>query len=88
MAVVTGENYSGAGSKPTNMGLKLGGPTLKQPTFSSGAMDKCTELRNFRLEVNSILYKYSVNNTEKLQVIKTWLGSAGLQFIYTVTKPD
>ena len=36
-------------------GPKLGGPTMKQPTFDWDAQDKYSELKTFRLEVNNIL---------------------------------
>ena len=36
-------------------GLKVGGPTMKQPTFDWNAQDKYCELKTFRLEVNNIL---------------------------------
>ena len=44
------------------------------------------ELRNIRLEVGNILQSYNVNNTEKITIIKKWLGRQGLQFTETLTQ--
>ena len=35
-------------------GPKIGGPTMKQPTFEWNAEDKYCELKTFRLEVNNV----------------------------------
>ena len=53
------ESRSGVSSEPTNMEAKLGGPTLKQPTFDWGS------LKSFRLEVSNIFKTYYVNHTEQ-----------------------
>ena len=58
------------------MGQKLGGPTMKQPTFYWGAMEKYTELKNFRLEVNNIFKMYNINNTEKISTINYLIDKA------------
>ena len=41
-------------------------PTLRQPAFECRAVDKYTELKNFRLEVNNVLITYNVSNTKKI----------------------
>ena len=51
-------------------GPKLGSPTLKQPSFNWEALDKYTELKTFKLEVNNILSTYSTPEAEKLVVVK------------------
>ena len=40
-------------------GPKIGGPTMKQPTFDWDAEDKYSELKTFRLEVNNVLSIYN-----------------------------
>ena len=45
MATTTGESSSGVGRKLTSMGPKLSGPTLKQPSFDWGSVEKYTELK-------------------------------------------
>ena len=48
-------------------GPKLGGPTLKQPSFDWEAPDKYTELKTFKLEVNNVLSTYNIPEAESLQ---------------------
>ena len=88
MAVAIGESNSGAIIELTSVGPKLGGLTLKQPTFDLNAMDKYTKLKNFRLEVHSTFKIYTINNTEKLSIIKHWIGRQDLQFIEALTKVE
>ena len=40
-------------------GPKIGGPTMKQPTFGWDPEDKYSELKTFRLEVNNVLSTYN-----------------------------
>ena len=47
------------GSEP-----KIGGPTMKQPTFNWNVQDKYSELKTFRLEVNTILSTYNTPQTD------------------------
>ena len=51
-------------------GPKLGTPTLKQPSFNWEALDKCTELKTFKLEANNILSTYNMPEAEKSTVVK------------------
>ena len=60
-------------------GPKLGGPAVKQPTFDWDAQDKYSELKAFRLEVNTILSTYNTPQIDKLTLVKNWLGRKGLQ---------
>ena len=53
---------------------KIGRPALKQPTFNWEADDKYSELKTFRLEVNSILTMYKSHQTEQLAMVENWLG--------------
>ena len=84
MIMAVSEGTSGAGHRPMSAGPTFGGPTLRQPTFDCNSTDKCAELRNVRLKVNSTLQSYNVNNT-KITIIKNCLGRQGIQFIETLT---
>ena len=88
MAAAVGESNSGARSEPTSMRPKIDGPTLKQPKFDWSTVDRYTELKNFRLEVNNIFKRDSVKHTEILSIIKMCLGRQGLQFTETLTKEE
>ena len=37
-------------ARAENIGPRISGPIMQQPTFDSGAKDKYSELRNFKLE--------------------------------------
>ena len=62
-------------------GPRLGGPTLKKPTFNWEATDKYTEWKAFMLKVQNIIPSYNIQEGEKITIIKNWLGRRGLQFI-------
>ena len=51
-------------------GLKIGGPTMKQPMFDWNAEDKYSELKTFRLEVNNVLSTYNTPQPDKLVLVK------------------
>ena len=70
---------------PTLPGPKKGSPTMKQPTFDQDAEDKYSELKTFRLEVNNVLSTYNTLQTDKLALVKNWLGRKGLQYLETLT---
>ena len=70
-----------------NMGPK-GGPMMKQPTFNWDNEDKCNELKNFRLEVYNIFKSYSIPDIEKTALIKSWLGTKGLQLLEVPTQAE
>ena len=54
-----------AGAERTqNVGPRLGGPMVKQPTFNWETEDKFNELKNFRLQVNNISKSYSTPQAE------------------------
>ena len=59
---------------PGTAGPKIGGPTMKQPTFDWDAEDKGIELKTFRHEVNNILSTYNTPQTDKPTLVKNWLG--------------
>ena len=59
---------------------------MKQPTFNWNIKDKYEELHNFKLEVSNMLQNYSLGQTEKVSIIKNWLGREVLQLIATLTQ--
>ena len=65
-------------------GPKIGGPTMKQPTFDWNAEDKYSKLKTFGLKVNNILSTYNTPQTDKLALVKKWLGRKGLQYLETL----
>ena len=69
-------------------GPKLGGPTMKQPTSDWDVQDKYSELKTFRLEVNNILPTYNTPQTDKLTLVKNWLGRKGLQYLEMLTTDE
>ena len=61
-----------------------GSPTMKQLTFDWNAEDKYSKLKTFRLEVKNFLSSYNTPKTDKLSVVKNWLGRKGLQYLETL----
>ena len=59
-------------------GPKIGGPAMKQPTFDWDAEDRYTELKTLSLAVNNALLTYNTPQTDKLALVKQWLGRKGL----------
>ena len=66
-------------------GPMIGGPTMKQPVFDWNVQDKYGKLKTFRLEVNNILSTYNTPQTDKLALVKKWLGRKGLHYLETLT---
>ena len=56
---LTEKTQNAAGPKP-------GSPTLKQSSFNWEILDKYTELKTFKLEVNNVLSTYITPEAEKL----------------------
>ena len=69
-------------------GPKLGGPTMKKPTFDWDAQDKYSELKTFRLDVNNIFSTYNAPQMDKLALVKNWLGRKGLQYLEMLTMDE
>ena len=67
------------------VGPKIGGPTMKQPTFDWDTEDKYSEFKTFRLEVNNVLSTYNIPQTDRLALVKNELGRKGLQYLETLT---
>ena len=66
-------------------GPKVGHPAIKQPTFDWNMQDKYSELKTFQLEVNNILSTYNILQTDKLVLVKNWLGRKGIQYLEMLT---
>ena len=62
-------------------GPKLGGPTLKQHSFNCEATEKYTEWKAFILEVRNVLSTYNAQETDKIAMVKNWLGRKELHYI-------
>ena len=77
-----------AQSTPSTAGPKLGSPTLKQPNFNWEASDKCTEWKAFILEVRNMLSTYNAHKTDKIMMVKNWLGRKGLHYIESLTESE
>ena len=69
-------------------GPKLGSPTSKQPNFNWEAPDKYTEWKVFILEVRNILSTYNAEETDKITMVKNWLGRKGLHYIESLTEVE
>ena len=65
-------------------GPQVGSPAMKQLMFNWNAQDKYSELKTFRLEVNNILSTHNTLQTDKLALVKNWLGRKGLQYLETL----
>ena len=63
---------------------KIGSPTMKQLMFNWNTEGKYSELKTFRLEVNNVLSMCNTPQTDKLAVVKNWLGRKGLQYLETL----
>ena len=61
---------------------------MKQPTFDWNVQDQYSELKTFQLEVNNILSTHNTPQTDKLVLVKNWLGRKGLQYLETLTTAE
>ena len=73
---------------PNTAGPKLGGPALKQPNFNWEAPDQYTKWKAFILEVRNMLCTYNVQESDKIAMVKNWLGSKGLHYIESLTENE
>ena len=48
-------------ARTENMGPKMSGPIMKQPTFDWSTKDKYAKLRNFKLEVRNMLQNFNIS---------------------------
>ena len=61
---------------------------MKQPTYDCSTKDKYAELRYFKLEVNVMLQNFNMRQAERVSIIKSWLGSQGIQLLETLTHTE
>ena len=73
---------------PSTTGPKLGGPMLKQPYFNWEATDKYTEWKTFILEVRNVLSTFNAQETDKIAMVKNWLGRKGLHYIESLIEGE
>ena len=73
---------------PSTAGPKLGSSALKQPDFNWEASDKYTEWKAFILEVRNVLSTYNAQETDKITMVKNWLGRKGLHYIESLTEGE
>ena len=66
-------------SRPDNVDTKMNRLIMKQPMFDPCTKDKYAELRNFKLEVSYMLQNINLGQTERVLVIKKWIGREGLE---------
>ena len=71
---------------PSTARSKLGGLALKQPNFNWEALHKYTEWKAFILEVRNMLSTYTARETDKIAMVKNWLGRKGLHYIESSTE--
>ena len=71
---------------PNTSGPKVGSPVQKQPSFNWEATDKYTEWKAFILEVRNVLSTYNLQETDKIVMVKNWLGRKELHYIESITK--
>ena len=69
-------------------GPKLGSPILKQPNCNWEASDKYTEWKVFILEVRNVLSTSKAQETDKITMVKNWLGRKGLYYIESLTEGE
>ena len=55
---------------------------MKQPSFNLEADDNYSELKNFSLEVNTIVTSYNTHHVGQLAIVKYWFGRNGLQLTH------
>ena len=59
---------------------------LSKPAYDWKGPDRYVELLNFKMEVANVwqTQAYDLNDSEKVSILKNWLGKEGLQFIQTL----
>ena len=54
---------------------------MKQPTFHCSVKNKYADLRNLKLEVKTMIQNFNRSQTERVLIIKNWIGRQGLQLL-------
>ena len=73
---------------PNIAGPKIDSPTLRQPNFNWESTDKYTEWKAFILKVRNVLTTYNLQETEKIAMVKNWMGRKGLHYIKSLTEGE
>ena len=73
---------------PNTAWPKIGGPMLREPNFNWESTDKYTEWKAFILEVRNVLTTYNLQETEKIAMVKKWIGRKGLHYIKSLTEGE
>ena len=73
---------------PNASGPKVGGPMLKQTSLNWELTDKYTKWKAFILKVRNMLSTYNVQETDKIAMVKNWLGRKGLHYIESLTEGE
>ena len=71
---------------PNTTGPKIGGPALRQLSFNWEATEQYTEWKAFILEVRNVLATYNLQETDKIAMVKNWMGRKGLHYIESLTE--
>ena len=59
---------------------------MKQPNFNWEATDKYTEWKAFTLEVRNMISTYNAQGSDKIAMVKNWLGRRRLHYIESLTE--
>ena len=73
---------------PNTSGPKVGSPMLKQPSFNWEVANKYIKLKAFILKVKNVLSTYNLQETDKIAMVKNWLGRKGLHYIETLMEGE
>ena len=73
---------------PNTSRPKVGGPTLKQPSFNWEVTDKYTEWKAFIIEVRNMLSTYNIEEMDKIAMVKNWLGRNRLHYIESLMEGE
>ena len=76
-------------ARAENIGHRMPGPIMKQPTFDWSAKDKYVKLRNFKLEVKNMLQNFNISqNRKSINYKKTWPSRQDLQLLETLMQVE
>ena len=73
---------------PNTAGPKIGSPALRQASFNWEATDKYTEWKAFILEVRYVLTAFNLQETDKIAMVKNWMGRKRLHYIESLTEGE
>ena len=73
---------------PNTAAPEIGSPLLRQSNFNWESTDKYTEWEAFILKVRNVLTTYNLQETDKIAVVKNWMGRKGLHYIESLTERE